>query len=254
MPAAVREFAKVEPVVRQIIADVRRRGDRALRKYAEQWDGLRPNASLLVSEEEMQAAWKSASPELKASLRAAAANIRRFCEGQKPAQWTRTRNGITVGQLVRPLDSVGCYVPGGRYPLVSTLLMTVIPAQVAGVGHISVVSPQPRAEVLAAAAMLGVREIYRIGGAQAIAALAYGTESIPRVDKIVGPGNLYVTAAKKLVAFDCAIDFLAGPTEVVIVSDTGTPEFIAADLVAQAEHDPEALAVFITTRDDLANR
>jgi histidinol dehydrogenase len=248
------QFAKVEPVVRQIIADVRRRGDRALRKYAERWDGLRPEASLLVSEDEMQAAWKSASPELKASLRAAAANIRRFCEGQKPVEWKRTRNGITVGQLVRPLDSVGCYVPGGRYPLVSTLLMTAIPAQVAGVGRICVVSPQPRAEVLAAAAMLGVREVYRIGGAQAIAALAYGTESIPRVDKVVGPGNLYVTAAKKLVAFDCAIDFLAGPTEVVIVSDTGTPEFIAADLVAQAEHDPEALAILITTRDGLASQ
>lgn len=248
------QFAKVEPVVQKIMADVRRRGDRALRKYSEQWDGLGPKASLLVSEEEMQAAWKSASPELKASLRAATANVRRFCQGQKPGEWTRTRNGITVGQLVRPLGSVGCYVPGGRYPLVSTLLMTVIPAQVAGVGRICVVSPQPRAEVLAAAAMLGVRELYRIGGAQAIAALAYGTESIPRVDKIVGPGNLYVTAAKKLVAFDCAIDFLAGPTEVVIVSDTGTPEFIAADLVAQAEHDPEALSVFITTRDDLARQ
>jgi len=246
------EFDKVAPAVRKIIADVRRRGDRAVRQYAEHWDGLRPDASLLVSEEEMQTAWKSVSPELKASLRAAAANIRRFCEGQKPAEWTRTRNGITVGQLVRPLDSVGCYVPGGRYPLVSTLLMTVIPAQVAGVRRISVVTPQPRAEVLAAAAMLGVSEVYRIGGAQAIAALAYGTASIPRVDKIVGPGNLYVTTAKKLVAFDCAIDFLAGPTEVVIVSDTGTPEFIAADLVAQAEHDPEALAVFITTRDELA--
>jgi histidinol dehydrogenase len=248
------QFDKVEPVVRRILADVRRRGDCALRKYAEQWDGLRPDASLLVSEEEMQTAWTSACPELKASLRAAAANIRRFCEGQKPAEWTCNRNGITIGQLVRPLDSVGCYVPGGRYPLVSTLLMTVIPAQVAGVRRILVVSPQPRAEVLAAAAMLGVCEVYRVGGAQAIAALAYGTGSVPRVDKIVGPGNLYVTAAKKLVAFDCAIDFLAGPTEVVIVSDTGTPEFIAADLVAQAEHDPDALAAFITTRDDLARQ
>ena len=246
------QFDKVEPVVRRIIADVRRRGDRALRKYSEQWDGLRPDAPLLVSEEEMRAAWKAASPKLKASLRTAAANVRRFCESQKPVEWTRTRNGITVGQLVRPLESVGCYVPGGRYPLVSTLLMTVIPAQVAGVQRICVVSPQPRPEVLAAAVMLGVREVYRIGGAQAIAALAYGTASVPRVYKIVGPGNLYVTAAKKLVAFDCAIDFLAGPTEVTIVSDTGTPEFIAADLVAQAEHDPEALAVFITTRDDLA--
>jgi histidinol dehydrogenase len=132
--------------------------------------------------------------------------------------------------------------------------MTAIPAQVAGVKNIRVVSPQPQPDVLAAAGMLGVREVYRVGGAQAIAGLAYGTESIPRVDKIVGPGNLYVTAAKKLVAFDCSIDFLAGPTEVVIVSDNGSPEFIAADLVAQSEHDPEALAVFITTRADLANQ
>ena len=244
--------AEVETVVRRIVADVRRRGDRALRKYGERWDGLRTQESLHVSAEEIRAAWKSAAPELKASMRAAAANIRRFSEWQKPMEWIRTRRGITVGQMVRPLDSVGCYVPGGRYPLISTLLMTVIPAQVAGVKNIRVVSPQPRAEVLAAAGLLGVREVYRIGGAQAIAAMAYGTQTIPRVDKIVGPGNLYVTAAKKLVSFDCAIDFLAGPTEVVIVSDAGTPEFIAADLVSQAEHDPEALAVFITTRDDLA--
>ena len=254
MAARGSRYAEVESVVRRIIADVRKRGDRAVCKYAERWDGLRPQESLQVSEQEIQAAWKSAVPELKASLRSAAANIRRFCEWQKPVEWTHTRKGITLGQIVQPLDSAGCYVPGGRYPLVSTLLMTVIPAQVAGVQNIRVVSPQPRAEVLAAAGMLGVREVYRVGGAQAVAALAYGTQSIPRVDKIVGPGNLFVTAAKKLVSFDCAIDFLAGPTEVVIVSDAGTPEFIAADLVAQAEHDPEALAAFITTRDDLARR
>src|ERR1700686_2532347 len=245
-------YAEVETVVRRIVTDVRQQGDRAVRKYGERWDGLRTQQSLQVSEEEIQSAWKSAAPELKASMRTAAVNIRRFCERQKPVEWTRARKGITVGQIVRPLDSVGCYVPGGRYPLVSTLLMTVIPAQVAGVQNIRVVSPKPRTEVLAAAGMLGVHEVYRIGGAQAIAALAYGTQSVPRVDKIVGPGNLYVTAAKKLVSFDCAIDFLAGPTEVVIVSDKGTPEFIAAALVAQGEHDPEPLAVFITTRDDLS--
>jgi len=240
-------YEEVEPVVRRIIADVRKQGDRALRKYAERWDGLPPRESVRVSEREIQAAWKAFPSELKTSLRTAAANIRRFCEWQKPVEWTCTRQGITVGQIARPLDSVGCYVPGGRYPLVSTLLMTVIPAQVAGVQHIRVISPQPRAEILAAAGMLGVREVYRVGGAQAIAAVAYGTQSIPRVDKVVGPGNLYVTAAKKLIAFDCAIDFLAGPTEVVIVSDTGTPEFIAADLVAQAEHDPDAISLFVTT-------
>jgi len=245
-------YEEIEPAVRRIVTYVRRNGDVVLRKYAERWDGLRPQESLQVAEAEIRAAWKSADSTLKASLRTAAANIRRFCDWQKPREWLRTRKGITLGQIVRPLDSVGCYVPGGRYPLVSTLLMTVIPAQVAGVETIRVVSPQPRKEVLAAAGMLGVRDLYRVGGAQAIAALAYGTHSIPRVDKIVGPGNLYVTAAKKLVAFDCAIDFLAGPTEVVIVSDTGRAEFIAADLVAQAEHDPEALAVFISTREDLA--
>jgi histidinol dehydrogenase len=254
MAARRSQYARVEPVVRRIIADVRKHGDRAVRKYSERWDGLSQQEPLRISEEEITAAWKSASAELRNSLRAAAANIHRFCEWQKPAQWMRTRQGISVGQIVRPLDSVGCYVPGGRYPLVSTLLMTVIPAQVAGVQNIRVVSPKPRIEVLAAAGMLGAREVYRIGGAQAIAALAYGTRSVPRVDKIVGPGNLYVTAAKKLVAFDCAIDFLAGPTEVVIVSDKGNSEFIAADLVAQAEHDTETFAAFITTNHKLAQQ
>ncbi|HEV8048455.1 MAG TPA: histidinol dehydrogenase [Terriglobales bacterium] len=248
------QYTQVEPSVRRIIADVRKHGDRAVRKYAERWDELSKQEPLRVAQDEINSAWKSASAELRNSLRAAAANIRRFCEWRKPVEWMRTRQGISVGQIVRPLDSVGCYVPGGRYPLVSTLLMTVIPAQVAGVQNVRVVSPKPRAEVLAAAGMLGVREFYRIGGAQAIAALAYGTQSVSRVDKIVGPGNLYVTAAKKLVAFDCAIDFLAGPTEVVIVSDKGNPEFIAADLVAQAEHDTETFAAFITTSDKLAQQ
>ncbi|MGP0019057.1 MAG: histidinol dehydrogenase [Candidatus Sulfotelmatobacter sp.] len=254
----------LEPRVRRIVNDVRQGGDRSLRRYAERWDGLAAKQPLQVSEEEMAEAWRTLAPELRKSLRQAAQNIRRFCEWQKPSNWMRTRVGISLGQIVRPLDSVGCYVPGGRYPLISTVLMTVIPAEVAGVKNIRVVSPKPPAEVLAAAAMLGVRELYRVGGAQAIAALAYGTSSIPRVDKIVGPGNAYVTAAKKLVAFDCAIDFLAGPTEVVILStalsnslsnsqsDSSVPEFIAADLVAQAEHDPETLALLITTSPALA--
>jgi histidinol dehydrogenase len=245
-------LTELEPQVRKIVASVRRGGDRSLRRYAERWDGLSAKQSLRVSDEEMTAAWAAVSPELRKFLRVAAQNIRRFCEWQKPKSWMRTRSGISLGQAVRPLESVGCYVPGGRHPLVSTLLMTVIPAQVAGVRNIRVVSPKPSAEVLAAAAMLGVREFYRVGGAQAIAALAYGTSSIPRVDKIVGPGNTYVTVAKKLVSFDCAIDFLAGPTEAVVLSDSGVPEFIAADLVAQAEHDPETLAVFITASRGLA--
>ena len=246
------QFGGLEPRVRRIVEGVRRGGERSLRRYAERWDGLAAKQPLRVPEEEMAAAWGTVAPRLRKSLREAAQNIRRFCEWQKPKTWMRTRGGISVGQQVRPLESVGCYVPGGRYPLVSTLLMTVIPAQVAGVENIRVMSPQPTAEVLAAAAMLGVREFYRVGGAQAIAALAYGAGRIPRVNKIAGPGNAYVTVAKKLVSFDCAIDFLAGPTEAVVLSDSGVPEFIASDLVAQAEHDPQTLAVFITTSRSLA--
>jgi histidinol dehydrogenase len=243
----------VEPRVRKIVDDVRRNGDRALRKYAAQWDGLKAGDPLRISAHELQKAWKEVSPPLRAALQQAAANIRQFCEWQKPKEWRRTKNGISLGVLVRPLDSVGCYVPSGRYPLVSTLLMTVIPAQVAGVKNIRVVSPRPRPEVLAAAGMLGVTEFYLVGGAQAIAALAYGTSSTPRVDKIVGPGNLFVTVAKKLVSFDCAIDMLAGPTEALIVSDEGHPQYIAADLVCQAEHDPETQVAFITTKRRLAD-
>ncbi len=163
-----------------------------------------------------------------------------------------SRNGISLGQLVRPLESVGCYVPGGRFPLVSTLLMTVIPAQVAGVKNIRVVSPRPSEQVLAAAGMLGIREFYRIGGAQAIAALAYGTGTISGVDKIVGPGNLYVTAAKKLVAFDCAIDMLAGPTEIVIVSaDRELPRAgvrVGESNCARAYHDRAARSAACSER------
>ena len=242
----------VEPTVRTILKNVRSGGDRALRRYAERWDGLNKRQSLQVSEEEMAAAWNKLPSEVCRSLRLAAQNIRRYCEWQKPRSWTRTHRGISLGQLAIPLEAVGCYVPGGRYPLVSTLLMTVVPAQVAGVNKIRVVSPSPSVEVLAAAKMLGVGEFYRVGGAQAIAALAYGTPTIGRVDKIVGPGNAYVTAAKKLVSFDCAIDFLAGPTEALILSESGDARFIAADLVSQAEHDVEAVCVFITANRKLA--
>jgi histidinol dehydrogenase len=236
----------LEPRVRRIVQSVRRDGDRALRRYAERWDGLRAGDPLRVSEIEMQAALKSVSRELRVALETAAGNIRNFCEWQKPAEWERVKQGRRLGQLVRPLSSVGCYVPGGRYPLPSTLLMTVIPAQVVGVKDIRVVSPRPAPVTLAAAALLGVREFYRIGGAHAVAALAYGTKTISPVNKIVGPGNLFVTTAKKIVAFDCAIDFLAGPTEGLILCDDGKADFIAADLVAQAEHDPDALVLLVT--------
>jgi histidinol dehydrogenase len=236
----------LEPRVRRIVQSVRRDGDRALRRYAEKWDGLGAGDPLRISESEMQAAMEAAPRELRLALETAAGSIRAFCEWQKPVEWERVKQGRRLGQLVRPLSSVGCYVPGGRYPLPSTLLMTVIPAQVAGVKDIRVVSPRPAPATLAAAALLGVREFYRIGGAQAIAALAYGTKSVPRVNKIVGPGNLFVTTAKKIVAFDCAIDFLAGPTEELILCDDGEPSFVASDLVAQAEHDPDALVLLVT--------
>jgi histidinol dehydrogenase len=246
--------SKVGPVVRRILADVQQRGDAALRNYAAKFDGLQPATPLLVSREEMKAAWQATAPELQRAMRAAQANIRAFAEAQKPVEWNITpAPGVATGQIVRPLESVGCYVPGGRYPLPSTLLMTVTPAQVAGVARIVVCSPKPAKETLAAAWLAGVTEFYRVGGAQAIAALAFGTASIARVNKIVGPGNLYVTTAKILVSSECGIDMPAGPTEIVVASQTGNPAGIAADLVSQAEHDPEALAILITSNDALAN-
>ena len=243
----------VLPAVKRIVSDVRKRGDRALLRYAAQFDGLAGIETMRVTTEEMTSAWNSIDPKMQQALTTAADQIRSFAVNQLPASWSdEPIPGLTTGQLVRPLGSVGCYVPSGRHPLPSTLLMTAIPAQVAGVGRIAVVSPKPAPETLAAAHLLGITEFYRLGGAHAVGALAYGTATIQRVDKIVGPGNLYVTAAKRLVAFDCAIDMLAGPTEIVVTSERSDPADIASDLVAQAEHDPEALAIFITTQNDLA--
>ena len=243
----------VLPAVKRIVADVRKQGDRALLRYAAQFDGLAGARALRVTPEEMAAAWNGLAPAMREALTIAADQIRAFAVAQLPASWSESPiAGLTTGQLVRPLGSVGCYVPSGRHPLPSTLLMTVIPAQVAGVERIAVVSPKPAPETLAAAHLLGITEFYRLGGAHAVAALAYGTKSVSRVDKIVGPGSLYVTAAKRLVAFDCAIDMLAGPTEIVVTSERGNADEIASDLVAQAEHDLEALAIFITTCADLA--
>jgi len=247
------DLASVEPTVRRIVNNVRRNGDRALRRYAARWDGLDGREPLRVPDAYLQEAWQKTPPELQDAITQAAGNIRRYCEWQKPEEWRREiQPGVCAGQLVRPLESVGCSVPGGGYPLLSTLLMTVIPAQIARVPQIRVVSPRPAQPILAAAAFLNVREFYRVGGAHAVAALAYGTESIPRVNKIVGPGNRYVTAAKKLVAFDCGVEFLAGPTEAVFISEEGDPVFIGCDLVAQAEHDPDALCILITSSRGLA--
>jgi histidinol dehydrogenase len=245
--------ARVEPVVRRILAEVRKSGDRALLKYAAQFDGLTKGQALLISREEMKAAWESTAPKLQASMMVARGNILSFAEAQLPREWTISPvAGVKTGQIVRPLGSVGCYVPGGRYPLPSTLLMTVTPAQVAGLERIVVCSPKPAKETMAAAWLAGITEFYRVGGAQAIAAMAFGTTTVRRVDKIVGPGNLYVTAAKMLASGECGIDMPAGPTEIVVTSEVGCAAGIAADLVAQAEHDPDALAVLITSNEVLA--
>jgi histidinol dehydrogenase len=244
---------RVERPVRRIVEDVRRGGDRALLAARGHFDGVSRKQPLRIAPGELHRAWEETSPELHAALKLAARNIAEFAKRQLPHEWDiEPVPGVKTGQRVRPLASVGCYVPSGRHPLPSSLLMTAIPAQVAGVRRIVVVSPRPARETLAAAALLGIDEVYQVGGAHAIAALAYGTPSLPRVDKIVGPGNLYVTAAKRLVAFDCGIDMLAGPTEIVVCSERGHPEAIAADLVAQAEHDTETLSVLVTSQSAFA--
>jgi histidinol dehydrogenase len=244
---------ETEQRVSQIVADVRTNGEAALLRYAREFDRL--EGPLEISRKEMQAAAKTVPVRVRNAIRVAAKNIRAVAKRQVPRGWkVRVASGLTVEQRIVPLDRVGCYVPGGRYPLPSTVLMTAIPARVAGVKDVIAVCPKPDAVVMAAALEAGVSRFFRIGGAQAIAALAYGTESVPRVDKIVGPGNRYVAAAKALIAADCGIDFYAGPTEIVIVATRGPAEWIAADLIAQAEHDPDARAVLITTSHALANQ
>jgi histidinol dehydrogenase len=246
---------RVERQVRRIVEDVREGGDRALLAARGHFDGVSRKEPLRIAPSELHRAWQETSPELHAALKLAARNITEFAKRQLPQAWdTEPVPGVKTGQRIRPLAAVGCYVPSGRHPLPSSLLMTAIPALVAGVRRIVVVSPRPARETLAAAALLGVDEVYQVGGAQAIAALAYGTPSLPRVDKIVGPGNLYVTAAKRMVAFDCGIDMLAGPTEIIVCSERGHPEAIAADLVAQAEHDTETLSLLVTSQSDLAKQ
>ena len=237
--------------VARIVADVRARGDRAVWAYARKLDGL--TGALEIDADEIESGARSTPANVRRALREVAKNIRKVARAQLPrASTVRVLPGLAVEQWVTPLRRVGCYVPGGRFPLPSSLLMTAIPAKVAGVGEVVAVCPRPAPVVLAAALEAGVDRLFRVGGAQAIAALAYGTDTIPRVDKIVGPGNSYVAEAKALVARDCAIDFYAGPSEIVIVSNDAPAEWIAADMIAQAEHDPEARAVFITTRVVLA--
>lgn len=246
--------AAAERIASRILADVRRNGDAALFRWARRLDGLSlSRGHLWISRAELRASRRNVAGELLQAIEHAARNVRRVAEQQRPRSWTITvEPGVRVGQRVTPLGTIGCYVPGGRFSLFSTLLMTAIPAQVAGVKRIVVACPKPSPALLAAAEILGVTEIARLGGAQAIGAFAYGTQSVPRVDKICGPGNRYVTAAKRIVSNDCAIDMPAGPTEVLILATRGDPGFIAADLLAQAEHDPDAVALLVTTSARLA--
>jgi histidinol-phosphate aminotransferase len=233
-------------VVTPIIADVRKRGDAALLQYAKQFDNFEGSSFEIATGGEL-------SSELLVAVQIAARNIRAYAEQQLPKNMTTTSSdGRSLGQVVRAIDSVGVYVPAGSYPLLSTLMMAVIPAQVAGVKSVMVVCPNPNAEILALASWLGIKTILKIGGAQSIAALAYGTESIARVTRIVGPGNVYVAAAKKLVCADTAIDFVAGPSEIAIVAQTGNPKWIAADMLAQCEHDVNASALLLTCSNELA--
>ena len=239
---------EAERVTAGIIADVRKRGDVALAAWARKLDGIElTRAGTWISQREINAARKQVSAEFISAVRHAAKNIQCVAEKQLPRGWSlAVEAGVTISQLVRPIESIGCYIPGGRFALVSTLLMTVVPAQVAGVKLIAVVCPRPNPELLAAASLLGIPRIARIGGAQAVAALAYGTKNISRVDKIFGPGNRFVTAAKQLVSSDCAIDLPAGPTEAIVLAAHGNAKWIAADLLAQAEHAPDAGSFLVT--------
>ncbi len=235
----------LEKRVAAIIADVRKSGDRALVAYARRYDGLR--GSIEVSPDQIAAGIAQTPPRVRRALRTAARHIRAVARLQVPhGIRVNVAPGVDVEQRVTPLTRVGCYVPGGRYPLPSSLLMTAIPARVAGVPEVIAVCPKPAPVVLAAAAEAGVDRLFCVGGAHAVGAMAYGTATIPRVDKIVGPGSAYVAAAKALVSADCSIDFHAGPTEIVILTSSGDPAWVAADLIAQAEHDVDARAILLT--------
>ena len=237
--------------VQRIVDDVRHHGDSAVRKYARRFDKLR--GPIELSSDEVQEKAKATPPAVQKAIKEAARHIRRVSKKQIPQSWrTAVVPGVIIEQRVTPLDRVGCYVPGGRYPLPSSLLMTAIPAKIAGVSEILVACPNPAPAVLAAAMEAKVTRLFKMGGAHAIGAFAYGTRTVPSVDKIVGPGSAYVSAAKAYVAADCPIDFYAGPTEIVVVSQNGNPDWIASDLIAQAEHDPEARAILVTPNRSLA--
>jgi histidinol dehydrogenase len=247
----------VEAQAAAIVNDVRSRGDAALVEWTRRLDKDVGRGTVTtiapLARAEIRAGWRATPAPVRGAIRLAARHIAAVARQQVPKPFrVNVAAGLKIEQRVQPLARVGCYVPGGRYPLPSTLLMTVVPARVAGVRDIVVVCPRPAPVVLAAAVEAGATEVYALGGAQAIGALAYGTQTIARVDKIVGPGNAWVAAAKALVSADCAIDLHAGPSEIVVDSDSGRPDWIAADLIAQAEHDPAARAILVTTKRALA--
>ncbi len=239
-----------------IVNDIKTLGDKALFDYVKRYDSFDATKNnILVGKDEIKDAYSKVDTKVIDAIKKAKENISKYAKLQMPKEWSEeVSKGVKVGQLVRPLEKVGCYVPGGNFPLVSTVLMTVIPAKVAGVKEIIVCSPpkENNYALYVACDILGVDKIYRIGGSQAIAAMAYGTSSVDKVDKIVGPGNIFVTAAKKIVNGDVGIDFLAGPSEVLILAEEGNASFIAADMLAQAEHDKLASAVLVTTSKELA--
>lgn len=247
-------FADAEQAVRPILDAVRTRGDKALMEYARKFDQL-DRKSPRITPDELKTAEAKLAPAFRKAVEVASKNIRAFAKLQLPATKSATVSpGLFVGQVVRPLDVVTAYIPAGRYPLPSTLMMTVIPAQVAGVPSICVTSPRAVPEILGTASMLGVADVFLLGGAHAIAAFAYGTKTIPRADRIVGPGSIYVAAAKKLLAGEVGIDFVAGPTEILLIANEGEPSWIAADMLAQAEHDTDASAILLTTSRRLAQQ
>src|SRR6266481_1309698 len=254
LAARNRRDAQAEKVAAKIIADVRRTGDAGLRSWTQKLDGTDlERTGVWVSQQEIEEALRKVGTDFLRAVKHAISNVRKVADEQLPRNWPmEVEPGVSVGQIVRPIETIGCYIPGGKSTLLSTLVMTAVPAQVAGAKRIAVVCSRPNNELLATAGILGLREIARIGGAQAIAAMAYGTKTIPRVDKILGPGNRFVTAAKQLVSRDCAIDLPAGPTEAIVIASRGNPAWIAADLLAQAEHAPDAASILVTTSARLA--
>lgn len=245
-------MTEAEEAVRPILEAVRTSGDAALLEYARKFDNLQ-RKSVTVPAAELKAAAQRLSPAFRKAVATSAKNVREYAKLQLPqAKKAQPAPGLKLSQMVRPLDSVAAYIPAGRYPLPSTVIMTVVPALVAGVENIMMCSPKPVDEIFGTASILGATRVFEMGGAHAIAAFAFGTKTVPRADRIVGPGNIYVAAAKKMLAGEVGIDFVAGPTEILIIAEEANPKWLAADMLAQAEHDTDASAILLTTSRSLA--